>query len=68
MKIPRKYNKELQAMKLANTYKLLDEYKLARRKGYSIDESLAEWDLGTLDLEPCEDCPKSTIIFVGSRK
>lgn len=39
------YITEAAAQAMASKYGLLEEYKDARRRGYSIEEALDEWDL-----------------------
>lgn len=39
------YITEAMAQAIASKYGLIEEYKDARRRGYSIEEALAEWDL-----------------------
>lgn len=39
------YNKDLEFMYIASTYNMVDEYKLARRRGRNPYQALMEWDL-----------------------
>ena len=42
MKIPKKFKEELEAMRISAKYNLVDEYKYARRKGFSITQALQD--------------------------
>lgn len=39
------YNKDLEFMYIASTYNMVDEYKLARRRGRNPYQALMDWDL-----------------------